>query len=66
MGAVYEYSNGRRTERESLRAVFRAVAVVDYRFRTGDDMTTYIEQDCTIEHEGRKFESGGAVVTHVP
>lgn len=23
----------------------------------------YIEQDCTIEHEGRKFTSGGAVVT---
>ena len=26
-------------------------------------MTTYIEQDCTIEHEGRKFTSGGAVIT---
>jgi hypothetical protein len=24
---------------------------------------TYIERDCAIEHEGRKFESGGAVVT---
>ena len=24
---------------------------------------TYIEQDCTIEHEGRKFTSGGAVVS---
>ena len=23
----------------------------------------YVEQDCTIEHEGRVFESGGAVVT---
>lgn len=23
----------------------------------------YIEQDCTIEHNGRKFSSGGAVVT---
>lgn len=23
----------------------------------------YLETDCTIEHEGRKFESGGAVVT---
>ena len=23
----------------------------------------YIETDCTIEHEGHKFESGGAVVT---
>ena len=26
-------------------------------------MTNYIEQDCTIEHEGRKFTSEGAVVT---
>ena len=26
-------------------------------------MEPYIEQDCTFEHEGRKFESGGAVVT---
>ncbi len=24
---------------------------------------SYIEQDCTFEHEGRKFESGGAAVT---
>lgn len=24
---------------------------------------TYVETDCTIEHEGRTFESGGAVVT---
>ena len=24
---------------------------------------TYVETDCTIEHEGRKFTSGGAVVT---
>ena len=24
---------------------------------------SYIETDCTIEHEGRKFTSGGAVVT---
>lgn len=24
----------------------------------------YIERDCTIEHEGRKFEAGGAVVTN--
>jgi hypothetical protein len=23
----------------------------------------FIEQDCTFEHNGRKFESGGAVVT---
>lgn len=23
----------------------------------------YVEKDCTFEHEGRKFESGGAVVT---
>ena len=23
----------------------------------------YIEQNCTIEHEGRRFTSGGAVVT---
>lgn len=23
----------------------------------------YIEKDCTIEHEGRKFTSGGAVAT---
>ena len=23
----------------------------------------YIETDCTIEHEGRKFTSGGAIVT---
>jgi len=26
-------------------------------------METYIEQDCTFEHEGRKFTAGGAVVT---
>ena len=26
-------------------------------------IATYVEQDCTIEHEGRKFSSGGAVVT---
>ena len=26
-------------------------------------MTTYIETDCKFEHEGRTFESGGAVVT---
>lgn len=23
----------------------------------------YVEQDCTIEHEGQTFEAGGAVVT---
>ena len=23
----------------------------------------YVEQDCTIEHQGRKFTAGGAVVT---
>lgn len=23
----------------------------------------YVEQDCTIEHEGKTFEAGGAVVT---
>ena len=26
-------------------------------------MNTYVEQDCTIEVEGRKFTAGGAVVT---
>ena len=26
-------------------------------------MQSYVEQDCTVEHEGRKFTSGGAVVT---
>lgn len=26
-------------------------------------IASYVETDCTIEHEGRKFESGGAVVT---
>lgn len=26
-------------------------------------MTTYIEADCTITHEGRTFEAGAAVVT---
>lgn len=26
-------------------------------------MTDYIEKDCTIEHEGHKFECGGAIVT---
>lgn len=26
-------------------------------------MNPFIEQDCTIEHEGRKFTAGGAVVT---
>ena len=24
---------------------------------------TYVETDCTFEHEGRSFESGGAVIT---
>ena len=24
---------------------------------------SYVEQDCTFEHEGRKFEAGGAVVS---
>lgn len=24
----------------------------------------YIEKDCIIEHEGRKFESGGAVIAN--
>lgn len=27
------------------------------------NQASYVERDCTIEHEGRKFESGGAVVT---
>lgn len=26
-------------------------------------MSTFVETDCTITHEGRTFESGGAVVT---
>jgi hypothetical protein len=26
-------------------------------------IATFVEQDCTFEHEGRKFESGGAVIT---
>ena len=26
-------------------------------------MEPYVEQNCTIEHEGRKFEAGGAVIT---
>ncbi len=26
-------------------------------------MATFIEQDCTIEHEGRTFEEGGAFVS---
>lgn len=26
-------------------------------------MQTYIETNCTIEHKGQQFESGGAVVT---
>jgi hypothetical protein len=26
-------------------------------------IATYIERDCTFEHAGRKFTSGGAVVT---
>ena len=25
--------------------------------------TPYVETECTVEHNGRKFESGGAVVT---
>lgn len=25
-------------------------------------IASYVETDCTIEHEGRKFESGGAIV----
>lgn len=25
--------------------------------------STFIERDCVIEHDGRKFESGGAVIT---
>jgi hypothetical protein len=31
--------------------------------REENAMKTFIEKDCTIEHEGRKFEAGGAVVT---
>lgn len=27
------------------------------------NVATFVEQDCTIEHEGRKFEAGGTVVT---
>ena len=27
------------------------------------NVASFVEQDCTFEHEGRKFESGGAVVT---
>lgn len=30
---------------------------------TTDCTVVYVETDCVIEHEGRKFESGGAVVT---
>jgi hypothetical protein len=26
-------------------------------------IASYVEQDCTFEHAGRKFEAGGAVVT---
>ena len=26
-------------------------------------MSTFVEQKCTIEHNGRTFSSGGAVVT---
>ena len=26
-------------------------------------MSSYVERDCVFEHEGRKFEAGGAVVT---
>jgi len=26
-------------------------------------MTTYVERDCIVTHEGRSFEAGGAVVT---
>jgi hypothetical protein len=26
-------------------------------------VASYVERDCTIEHEGRKFESGGAIVS---
>lgn len=29
----------------------------------GGVMTTYIETDCIVEHEGRSFEAGGAIVT---
>lgn len=25
--------------------------------------TPYVERDCVVEHEGKKFEAGGAVVT---
>lgn len=27
-------------------------------------MGTFVESDCTIEHEGQKFESGGAWLCH--
>jgi hypothetical protein len=27
------------------------------------NITRYVEQDCSIEHEGRMFTAGGAVVT---
>lgn len=26
-------------------------------------IVSYVEQDCTIEHEGRKFTAGGAIIT---
>ena len=26
-------------------------------------IASYVERDCTIEHEGHKFEAGGAIVT---
>jgi hypothetical protein len=29
----------------------------------GEAMSAYVEQNCTIEHEGRQFTSGGAVVS---
>jgi len=27
------------------------------------NVASYVEQDCTIEHEGRKFTAGGAIVS---
>lgn len=28
-----------------------------------ENITSYVEQDCSIEHDGRTFVAGGAVVT---
>jgi hypothetical protein len=43
----------------------RGAIVIDRTGQEWPDVVTvpYVEQDCTIEHEGRTFKAGGAIIT---